>query len=174
MPRKLYQLVPIILLLSGVTAAGLAQSPPAGDGGTGMSKPAVRQGFSLFQKKNAETTDSNVPGKNKKGNPSPFDQDQAAPLSRETELDTLFRREAVCLRLQEIALRTGDDKLWRRADELLALARQAYTQKVAERPASSTGPLTDDMRNGQGPEPAGSLRSSGSGSGGPFTTRKAN
>jgi hypothetical protein len=180
MPNRLYQLVPIIVLLSGVTAAALAQSPAGGDANMGTSKPTVRPGFSLFQKKNVDTADSNTSGKGKAGNPSPNEQEQPAPWSRETELESLFRREAVCLRLQELALRTGDDKLWRRANELSAMASQAYAHKVAQQPANLTRPPSDDMRNRNlgkstaGTDSADSLPLRGSGFSGPFSTRKGN
>lgn len=50
---------------------------------------------------------------------------------RSQEEANFLRRSAVCLKLQEIALRTNDEELMRKAEELRERAWTIYTERVA-------------------------------------------
>ncbi len=70
------------------------------------------------------------------------------PLSEETllaalqsEKDAYARRVEVCLRLKEIALQKGDDKLEAQANELESRATAVYRERVARLGVKGGGPL---------------------------------
>lgn len=69
--------------------------------------------------------------------------DQAAAL-REQEMQTLLRRQKVCLQLMQIAEETNDPELQRKAEQLDQRAREIYTQRTANLPVAITGGFEPD------------------------------
>ncbi len=61
--------------------------------------------------------------------------DQAAAV-REQEMQTLLRRQKVCLQLMQIAEETNDPELQRKAEQLDERAREIYTQRTSTLPAA--------------------------------------
>lgn len=63
---------------------------------------------------------------------------------------TLLRRLAVCDRLMEIAVRTGDDDLLRRAEQLDERCRRAYAERTADVTAQSDELILEKHLGGSG------------------------
>jgi hypothetical protein len=68
---------------------------------------------------------------------------EEAALVRKNELAALYRRQAVCVKLKEIAARTSNAELERQADELDALAFEIYMQRTAHLPRETAGEPAD-------------------------------
>jgi hypothetical protein len=66
----------------------------------------------------------------------PTNQVDAAANERERELEALLRRQKVCLKLQEIALKNNDEELMRKAEQMDERAREIYAQRTAHLPCS--------------------------------------
>jgi hypothetical protein len=78
--------------------------------------------------------------------PAPTNQvDQAASL-RDQELQTLLRRQKVCLQLMQIAEETNDTELLRKAEQLDERAREVYTQRTASLPMARPGVFESDQQ----------------------------
>ncbi len=70
---------------------------------------------------------------------------EAPAAVRAREEAAFLRRRAVCLKLQEIAIRTRDDELLRKAEELDQLAWDTYVQRTAHLPASAAAFEADEQ-----------------------------
>jgi hypothetical protein len=81
---------------------------------------------------------------------------ESAMALRKREETAWLRRQAVCLRLLEIADRTHDAELRRQAEELEELARDTYLMRTGHLPALSESAGPDEQalmrRAGPGPE----------------------
>lgn len=62
---------------------------------------------------------------------------ESAGAVRARELVTLQRRQAVCLRLKEIAVQTNDEALMQKAEQLEQRAWQVYEQRTASTQAQT-------------------------------------
>ncbi len=158
MRRTFWQILPLGVLLGVMTAAGLAQSPsgegadpPGGSGQSGL----FNRFPSIGSKKNDSTSDTS-----KKGRPGESKQADVAGSIADQQLNAYFRRDEVCLKLSQIADRTGDEKLQKMAQELQQMAWDIYNmQKTA-----LTAGLCD-VSTGASPTAAKSGGSPGAGSG---------
>jgi len=90
----------------------------------------------MLSKEKAEDMKTEARGKQKAETPAKV-ASRATPAvdpavrERDREEEAFLRRSAVCLKLQEIALRTNDDDLLRRAEQLSDKAWAAYEQRQA-------------------------------------------
>ena len=84
------------------------------------------------EKSAAKKTDAPAP----KPVPSPTQAAKDAASERQREEKTLQRRQAVLLKLQEIALETNDTELERLTDQLNERVWSLYMQRIARLPAS--------------------------------------
>jgi hypothetical protein len=82
---------------------------------------------------------------------------ESARALRGREEAALHRRVAVCDQLRDIAYRTQDRELLRKAEELEALAWDTYTMRTAQLPASGPAGSPDEEALGRrlGPGAAG-------------------
>jgi hypothetical protein len=101
-------------------------------------KPAPKKPKPAPKKKDAEKTEA-APAK------TPTMVDVAA-VERERELQSLLRRQQVCLKLMQIAAETHDEELQRKAEGLDERARAVYSQRTAHLPSCKNGVFESDEK----------------------------
>ena len=74
---------------------------------------------------------------------------EAARVVRASEVAALHRRQEVCDQLREVAYRTHDRDLLRKAEELEALAWETYTVRTAHLPAGGPTGSADERALGR-------------------------
>jgi hypothetical protein len=133
-------------LLIGLATAGAALAGSKDD----AAKPADTGWFSgWFGGKPAE------PPAKKKDKPEPKEPAPVKPTpdrraARNHEEAVLLRRLAVCDKLKQVALQTGDGELDRQADQLDARAWEVYNQRVANLPGGRPEDgLDKDLENAE-------------------------
>jgi hypothetical protein len=98
-------------------------------------------------KKPAPAKDAPAPAKDgpEKTPPArPVSQVEAAAAERDRELQEMFRRQAVCLKMMSIAQQTHDDELMHRAERLHDQAREVYEQRTAHLPTCNANFESDE------------------------------
>jgi hypothetical protein len=84
-------------------------------------------------------------GRKEEPPPAPKRPAEAPAVVRSREEAAFLRRHEVCLKLQEIATRTRDEELLRKAEELAQLAWDAYAQRTAHLPSGDGAFETDEQ-----------------------------
>jgi hypothetical protein len=69
---------------------------------------------------------------------------EVAKAKRDQEEHALFRRQKVCIRLREIADRTNDDELRRKAEQLDQRAWELYVQRTGQSSAGGADDRSDE------------------------------
>jgi hypothetical protein len=128
-------------LCVGLGTAAAQEPPPDGDNN---KEPAKSEGnwFTrcFFFGRKAEEKKPPPAADNKKPTVT-----ESAAVVRAREEAALHRRQAVCLKLHEIALSTNDEELHRKADELDRLAWDTYVQRTAHLPGSAAAFESDEQ-----------------------------
>jgi hypothetical protein len=125
------------LALAGLVGLGTvlaAQERPGGQGGSGAKEVRsswFKRWFAPARKAEEKKPATEVEKK--------LTVVESAAGLRAREEEAFYRRLAVCLKLQEIALQTGDEKLQRKAEELELMAWHVYTQRTAHLPSGAAG-----------------------------------
>jgi hypothetical protein len=116
----------VVLWLGAATSAALGQSPRYRVGSdNGLLSNLFGSSPKPDEKAKPKEDDDKEPAAKPASRP-------ARPLARDHDrlMKAYFRREAVCDRLQEIALETGDEKLREEAERLLERARTLYKERA--------------------------------------------
>ncbi|MCI0459230.1 MAG: hypothetical protein L0Z62_19940 [Gemmataceae bacterium] len=90
--------------------------------------------------------------------PEPKKPAEAAAVVRAREEAAFLRRRDVCLKLQEIAIRTRDEELLRKVEELDQMAWHTYMQRTAHLPSSAGAFEADEQTLAQRLPPGSDTR----------------
>jgi hypothetical protein len=143
-PLTIRGLATVLLVMAGSALASAAE--PDGGAKPGRS-PASAEGGTWFQrwfgpgeKPPAAKPVIRIPEEEQQAEETPAlpaNQVDEAAAAREKEMQALFRRQMVCLKLMRIALESNDEELLRKAEQLDERARSIYTQRTAHLPGRS-------------------------------------